>query len=110
MGSHGEIPGLGAHFELELFVRGGMTPYDALRAGTICSATSIGHESELGSLEPGKLADIQILEKSPLENITYTRSIRYVMKGGRLYDASTLNELWPRRRALERQWWWKPSR
>lgn len=106
LGSHGNIPGVGPHYELWYFAKGGMPLYDVLRAGTLCGARSIGHERDFGSLEPGKLADLQILEKNPLDDITNTRAIRYVMKDGRLFEAATLNEVWPRRKGLERLWWW----
>jgi Tol biopolymer transport system component len=105
MGSHGNIPGLGAHYELWYLARGGMSNYDVLRSGTICSATSIGHGKDLGSLERGKLADLQILNKNPIDDITNTLSLRYVMKDGRLFDAGTLAEVWPRQRSLPKQWW-----
>jgi hypothetical protein len=54
----------------------------------------------------GKLADLQVLDRNPLADIRNTNSIRYVMKNGRLYDGNTLDEVWPRVRALPRQWWW----
>lgn len=102
LGSHGNIPGLGAHYELEYLAAGGMANYDVLRVGTICGAASIGHEKDFGSIEAGKLADLQILERNPLDDIRNSRSIRYVMKGGRLFDANSLDEVWPRRRPLQR--------
>ena len=105
VGSHGDIPGLGAHWEMWTMTMGGMPAYDALRAGTICSAKAIGHERDFGSIEVGKLADLQVLDKNPLEDIHNTTAIRYVMKDGRLYEANTLNEVWPRQRSLQRQWW-----
>jgi hypothetical protein len=59
----------------------------------------------MGTLERGKLADLQVLNANPLDDIRNTTSIRYVMKNGRLYDAGTLAEIWPRQRPAPRFWW-----
>jgi hypothetical protein len=104
MGSHGEIPGLGFHWEMEAHVQGGMTPLEALRAGTIGSAQAIGRASEFGSLEPGKFADLVILNADPRNDIRNARAIANVMMNGRLYDAETLDELWPRQKPHEIPW------
>lgn len=106
LGGHGQLQGLGVHWELWAISMGGMKAHDVLRVGTIFGADAIGLGRELGSLEPGKLADLQVLDANPLENIRNTTSIRYVMKNGRLYEADTLTEIWPRRREIERPWWW----
>lgn len=55
----------------------------------------------------GKLADLQVLGSNPLDNLHNTIDIEYVMKNGRMYDAATLTEVWPRRRPLPTQWWWR---
>ena len=65
IGAHGQQAGLGAHWEMWSFVRGGFTPVEALRAGTIASATSLGYAKDVGSLEPGKLADLVVLDADP---------------------------------------------
>jgi len=96
VGSHGELPGLGYHYELQALAMGGMKPLEVLRAATIDSARTIGRDNELGSIEPGKLADLIVLQQNPLEDIRNTLSIESVMKNGRLYDGETLNEQWPR--------------
>jgi len=93
IGAHGQLQGLGAHWELWSFVQGGMTPMDAIRCATLYGAQYIGLDDDLGSLEPGKLADLIVMEKNPLENIRNSESIRYVMLNGRLYDAATMNEV-----------------
>ena len=85
---------------------GGMKPHDVLRVATINGAHAIGMEQDLGSLEPGKLADLIVLDANPLEDIHNTNSVRYVMKNGRLYEGDTLNEIWPRQRQLPKMWWW----
>jgi Tol biopolymer transport system component/predicted amidohydrolase len=104
MGSHGEIPGPGLHWEMEAHVHGGMTPMEALRAATIGSAEAIGRLHDLGSIEPGKLADLLILQTDPSVDIRHSKSIDQVMKGGRLYDSDTLDELWPRSRVQPPSW------
>ena len=106
LGSHGEVQGIGTHWELWMMAAGGMDPHDALRAATIHSADAIGLAGDIGSLEPGKLADLQVLDANPLDDLMNTTSISFVMKNGRLYDATNLTEVWPRQRPLPVQWWW----
>ena len=92
IGAHGQQAGIAAHWELWSFVRGGMTPVEALRAGTIESAKSLGMDRDVGSLEVGKLADLVILTGDPTQDIRNSDDIAQVMLGGRLYDARTMNE------------------
>ncbi len=106
LGGHGQMDGLGDHWELWALASGGMKQHDVLRVGTIFGAQAIGFEKDLGSLEPGKLADLIVLDRNPLEDIHNTNCIRYVMKNGRLYDGETLDEVYPRAKPLPRQWWW----
>jgi imidazolonepropionase-like amidohydrolase len=107
LGSHGEVQGIGAQWELWMMASGGMKPHAALRAATIDSADAIGFAKDLGSLEVGKLADLIVLDANPLDDLKNTAKIAEVMKNGRLYDAATLNETYPRQKSLEPQWWWK---
>lgn len=93
MGAHGQIQGIGAHWEIWMMAQGGMTPMEALRTATINSATSLGLDKSIGSLQVGKLADLLVMDKNPLENIYNTESIHYTMINGRLYDAETMNEI-----------------
>ena len=104
IGSHGQLQGLGYHWEL-WSVGMGMTPHDALRVATIIGADAIGLGKEVGSLEVGKMADLLVLDRNPLENLRNTNSIRYVMKNGRLYDGNTLDEVWPRQRKAGPFYW-----
>ncbi|HEY5059890.1 MAG TPA: amidohydrolase family protein, partial [Gemmatimonadaceae bacterium] len=106
LGSHGEVQGIGVHWELWMLGSGGMTPHEVLRAATLHSADAIGLAKDIGSLEVGKLADLQVLDKNPLDDIRNSNTIKYVMKNGRMYDASNLTEVWPRTRPLPTQWWW----
>ena len=90
LGAHGQLQGLGPHWEMWAFVQGGMTPHEALRASTLHPAEALGLESDVGSIAPGKLADFVILDRNPLEKIENSDSVRLVVKNGRAY---TLDEL-----------------
>jgi len=107
LGSHGEIQGIGTHWELWMMASGGIDNHDALRFATLGSADAIGLAGDIGSLEVGKLADLQVLDANPLDDLHNTTSISYVMKNGRLYEADTLTEIWPRRQPLPEMWWWR---
>jgi imidazolonepropionase-like amidohydrolase len=90
LGGHGQMQGLGPHWELWAFVQGGMTPMQALRVGTLYPAQALGLDRDLGSIEPGKLADFVVLEKNPLEKIENTETVRLVVKNGRAYAPDDL--------------------
>lgn len=93
LGAHGQLQGLGAHWELWMLAQGGMSNYEALRAATIHGAQYLGMEKEIGSLEIGKLADLIVLEKDPLADIYNSESVEMTMMNGRLYDSATMNEI-----------------
>ncbi|MBI3279444.1 MAG: PD40 domain-containing protein [Acidobacteria bacterium] len=92
LGAHGQMQGLAPHWELWMFVQGGMTPHQALRAGTLYGAQYLGLDNDLGSIEPGKLADLAVLDRNPLANIRDSEYVRYVMINGRLFETDTMNE------------------
>ncbi len=106
LGSHGQLQGIGAHWETWALQSGGLTEHETLRAITLHGAEALGLAVDLGSLEAGKLADILVLDKNPLEDIHNTGSLRYVMKNGTLYEATTLDEIWPEKKALPNEFWW----
>jgi hypothetical protein len=101
IGSHGQLQGLGYHWEMWSLGMGGMSNMDVLRCATIIGAEAIGLGLDLGSITPGKLADLVVLDANPLENLRNTNTVRYVMKNGRLYDGNTLDEIYPRQRKME---------
>jgi Tol biopolymer transport system component len=95
IGSHGEHHGIAAHWEVWMGASA-LGNMGALEVASLQGAHFLGADRDLGSLEVGKLADLIVLNANPLENIRNTLDMRYVMKGGRLYDALSLDEVWPR--------------
>ena len=75
--------------------QGGFTPWEALRGGTIDGAHYLGMDGDVGSIEPGKLADLFIIDGNPLEDIRRSEYVTYTMVNGRLYDATTMNQVAP---------------
>jgi imidazolonepropionase-like amidohydrolase/Tol biopolymer transport system component len=105
LGSHGQLQGLGAHWELWMLAQGGMTPLQAIRCATINGASYLGMDREIGSLETGKLADLIVLNDNPLDDIRNSDHIKYVMVNGRLYDSDSMNETGNHEKPRLHFWW-----
>lgn len=106
VGSHGQLQGLGYHWEMWMLSSGGMTPMEVLRCATVNGSKIVGRPQDIGSIEPGKLADLLILDKNPLDDIHNTNSIRWVMKNGELFEGNTLDQIWPEQKKLEPLFFW----
>jgi len=101
-GAHGQREGLAVHWELWMFVQGGSTPHQALRNGTLSGAHYLGLDRDLGSIEPGKLADLAVIEGDVLANIRDSEKVRYTVLNGRVYEASTMNQVAPQKKERRR--------
>jgi hypothetical protein len=106
VGAHGQLQGLGYHWELWALASGGLTPREALTAATRTGAEIIGIASDIGTVTPGKLADLVVLGADPLEDIRNSTDIDYVVKNGEVFEGDTLDKIWPEHEPLPDQWWW----
>jgi imidazolonepropionase-like amidohydrolase len=84
------VPGFSIYREIELYAGAGFTPMEALRAATAVPAKAMGLDRELGTIEAGKRADLLVLDGNPLDRIANIRTVRWVMKDGRLFASATL--------------------
>ena len=105
LGAHGQLQGMGAHWELWMLQQGGMTPMEAIRCGTLYGAQYLGLDKEIGSLEAGKLADLMVLDKNPLDDIRNSGASRFVMINGVLYDTNNMDEVYPAARPRAKFFW-----
>src|SRR5213080_2358559 len=106
VGSHGQLQGLGYHWEMWMLASGGMTAMEVLKCATVNGSHIVGRPAEIGSIEPGKLADLVIFDKNPLDDIHNTNTIHWVMKNGELFEGETLNQVWPEQKKLEPLFFW----
>jgi len=84
------LPGFGLHRELELLVASGLSPLQALRAATLTAAEALGKDDRLGTVEPGKFADMIVLDADPLQEIQNLKKIHLVVQGGKTYEREAL--------------------
>ena len=101
LGAHGQREGLASHWELWMMEQGGFSPWEALRAGTIDGARYLGMDKDIGSIEPGKLADLAIIDGNPLEDLHRSEYVVWTMINGRLYEATTMNQVAPEKVARQ---------
>jgi hypothetical protein len=104
MGAHGEHHGIGPHWEVWMGASA-LGNMGALEVATNHSAHFLGADKDIGSIEVGKLADLVVLNKNPLDNIRNTLDMQYVMKGGMLHDAMSLDQLWPKAVPFGPKYW-----
>ena len=90
-GTDQTVPGHSLHREIELYVRAGFTPMEAIQAATIVPARVMGLDKETGTIETGKRADMILINGNPLDDIHNTRNVEYVITKGTMYNAA---ELW----------------
>ena len=95
VGSHGQLNGLGFHWELWALSAGGFSNFEALRAATRHGAEMLGISEDLGSIEVGKLADMVVLTKNPYDDIRASNDIELVIRNGVVRRGDDLAELWP---------------
>jgi imidazolonepropionase-like amidohydrolase/Tol biopolymer transport system component len=99
LGAHGQREGLGAHWDMWMQVKGGMTPLEAIRNATLNGAHYLGMDKDIGSLEVGKLADLVVIDGDLLADIRQSDRVVDVMQNGRLYSLPRLDEIAPRQKA-----------
>ena len=89
-GTDQAVPGHSLHREIELYVKAGFTPMEAIQAATIVPARVMGLDKEVGTVEAGKRADLILVEGDPLQSVSSLRNVRWVVAGGRLFNPADL--------------------
>jgi Tol biopolymer transport system component/imidazolonepropionase-like amidohydrolase len=109
LGAHGQLQGLGVHWELWAMAGEGggkgLSPHAALRAATIDAAEKLGFRPDLGSIEAGKFADLVVLDANPLEDIHNSAKVNLVVKNGEVFEAASLKRIWPTEQPLPPFFW-----
>jgi hypothetical protein len=108
IGAHGQMHGIGEQWEIWM-AASALGPMGALEVASLHAAHFLGMDHDIGSLEVGKLGDLLVLTGNPLEDIRHTNDIQYVMKAGTLYDAETLDEVWPKASPYGNYFWYDPD-
>ena len=109
VGAHGQLQGLGYHWELSALASGGLTAREVLRAATRHGAEIIGVAEDIGTVSAGKLADLVVLSQDPTVDIRHAREILFVVKNGEVFAGDTLDKVWPQVQPLPEQWWWNSA-
>ncbi len=108
IGSHGQAHGIATHWEIWM-VESASDPMTALEVASVHGAVFLGADQDLGTIETGKLADLLVLNSNPLDDIRNTTDILYVVQGGIVRDATTLDEIWPKQTPYGEHWWVEPG-
>ena len=100
---------MSTHWEMWMFVQGGMTPFEALRSGTLHGAKYLGLDKDIGTIKKGKLADLIVIEKGqdPTTHIQASEKIHLVIANGRVFDSKTMNEVGPNPQKRKPFYWEK---
>jgi imidazolonepropionase-like amidohydrolase len=89
-GTDQAVPGHSLHRELELYVEAGFTPLEAIQAATVVPARVMGLDQEVGTIQPGKRADLIVIDGDPLREIRNTRNVEFTITNGRMYTCADL--------------------
>jgi len=96
-GAHGQLQGLGFHWEMSMFSQGGLSNYEVFQCATINGANSLGFINDIGTIEIGKLADLVFYDaqNDPMVDISKSQYVKWVMLRGALYDAASMDQILP---------------
>ena len=89
-GTDQSVPGFSLDREIELYVKAGFTPMEAIQAATLVPARAMGMEQDSGTVEPAKRADVILIDGNPLENISDIRKVDTVFAAGKMYKPAPL--------------------